>query len=89
MMNMSDSVPDKIVAAGFPSVEDARRALANLRARRERAIDGRISVSSIGGDDLGGGMRVEQWRAMNDAIDAGASLTDLESKIRRLEEALS
>ncbi|MGH8912263.1 MAG: hypothetical protein ACRDVD_07100 [Acidimicrobiia bacterium] len=84
----NSSVPDKVLAAGFTSIEDARTALVNLRARRERAIDERLSVSSLGGDDLVGGMRAEQWRKMNDDIDAATGVADLESQIARLEDAL-
>lgn len=85
----SAEVPEKVPAAGYTSVEAAQRALARLEARRERLIDQRISASSVGGDDFGGGMRVEQWRDLNDAIDSGSGLVELERRISDLKEILS
>lgn len=85
----SVEVPEKVLAAGYSSVEAAERALARFEARRERVIDQRISASSVGGDDFGGGMRVEQWRDINDAIDSGSGLAELERRINDLKEILS
>lgn len=85
----SAEVPEKVLAAGYTSVGAAQRALARLEARRERLIDQRISASSVGGDDFGGGMRVEQWRDLNDAIDSGSGLAELERRISDLKEILS
>jgi len=82
-------VPAQVLAAGYASIEAVEMALANLRDRRERAIDQRISVSSLGGDDLGGGMRAEQWRHMNDSIDTANSLAALETEISRLGRLLA
>lgn len=78
-----------LLAAGFDSVESAQRALNHLIERRERLIDDRLSVSSIGGDDLGGGMRVEAWRGLNNAIDQGNDLGDVEERIAKLQTLLA
>jgi hypothetical protein len=78
-----------LLAAGFDSVESAQRALSHLIERREGLVDDRLSASSIGGDDLGGGMRGEAWRGLNNAIDQANSLGDIEERIAKLQVLLA
>ncbi len=63
--------------------------LESLESRRLHLLDRRISVSSLGGDDLGGGMRSEQWRDLNQRIDAAGDLARVEARIAELQRLLA
>jgi hypothetical protein len=51
-------------------------------------MEDRLSTSSIGGDDVGGGMRVERWRDLNRAIDEANSLPEIEKRIQEIQVLL-
>lgn len=77
-----------LLAAGYSSPAAARRALANLEARRGRLLDERIPPSAVGDDDHGGGMTPEQRRDLNQRMDAAGELARLDDQIGRLRRLL-
>src|SRR5690606_17624316 len=77
-----------LLASGYSSPAAARRALANLEARRSRLLDQRIPPSAVGDDDLGGGISPEQRRALNQRMDVAGELERLDDQIGRLRRLL-
>lgn len=80
---------EEILAAGYESAADARKALHHLESRRTRLIDLRISPSSAGYSDLGGGIRTQDAKGPNGRIDSANSLEQIEAQIRLLRRLLA
>ena len=85
----SRDATEEILAAGYESTADARRALHHLESRRTRLIDLRVSPSSVGNSDLGGGIRAQDAQRLNGQIDSANSLEQIEAQIRLLRRLLA